>query len=1312
MCTVQRLFLTAVLLCSTSYAHALNIIWEPLAASTHPGDLADDFDQELPTDSDYFAGVLLNTLEEVEREFEAAFDDAATIRITYWWDADMTSGGQSSPDWIVENNGTVTYAGVRFNSTRNFYYDPTPEDDSEFAMAQVLYDYGPNSLVSQNLAPHFTGSIPDLFEAGYNGDAIEDGPADGEGLDLLSLAFQEVGHALGMNSGFSGVTNGNNTGEVDDNDYDVDTNWVMGNVMDMLPRGTGNDPLDHLFGNNAVMSSFDGSDSRTRPSVADFFAIALTENWTNVDLPRKDFLGGVSWETGFNWMGGQEPLSLDAAFVRHGGAVTISGGNGIGNVASLLIDNNSSVDTLTNLLVADVLTIQKTTGGGTPRLIVNNLGDLISEAVTVDNGARLEVLGGNAEIINRLFILAGGELRGYGTVDISDIVGTLTSDGLIRATGGSELVITSGNNLALDLGGVIEVIDGNLRFETGMSTAMAANMTVGAGRQVAFNSGGSIGTGGSLQLVGTTVSPATTIGSNLFVGSGGFINANGLGVVENTLILLPTGSVTTEFGDSNSEIRLNGTTLLQGGSIVGHGTARQNGDLFVLADSTISVDTYDMDGQSGNTVITIEADNTLEINSPSIDVGINDFDGTINIDSGTLDVAPSWLLDGTINLDQTDSSVPVLTGGGILTIRSGGQLNVSGQGDINQQVIIEGGVFASSEANFNQITSFTSTATVVTNGPGDAIDLNGLTTMAGGSYVGNGAIKFDNQTFITQNTSIGMADTDLDGDSGNAEINIQPNVTFLIASTKLELTANDGFDGVMNNQGTFSSIVEFRLDGQLNMMEFGGAATPRLDGLGSFKIFTTGEMNTDGDAIISRNTAVQGAMNIGMGLTQIFGTALFESTAVVTVATGGELELNGATTFLGGGYTGAGLIQLNATTMVDAATTISTDSVDLDGASENTQITVNDTSFVLNVDRIDVTNNLFAGTMNVTGNSALLEINLSNPLSAWRLTPAGTVNFSTMSSSPVTMLDGSDVSAEGLITADGRVRLGVNVGLKGSLTTADSSTDVHFDGGGRSFVYNTATLSGIGQMTIDNGSTMNLENGAQVSIDVENDGRLEIGFFATEVSIDVIEPGKATIRSPFSQTIDGEFAVDLGGLIQATEFDWLEVIGQARLNGTIEVQLIDGYQPMVGDTFQVLTANVVINTFDTIVTLDETNMFSYEISAIYSATDVVLQIDDIYLSADFDHDDDVDGKDFLILQLGLGLTMEVDNANGDANGDGLVDDADLSIWESQYGSTFSPLAASAAVPEPASMLLMLAATQSLFLRFVWRGVRSQQLDDA
>ncbi len=44
----------------------------------------------------------------------------------------------------------------------------------------------------------------------------------------------------------------------------------------------------------------------------------------------------------------------------------------------------------------------------------------------------------------------------------------------------------------------------------------------------------------------------------------------------------------------------------------------------------------------------------------------------------------------------------------------------------------------------------------------------------------------------------------------------------------------------------------------------------------------------------------------------------------------------------------------------------------------------------------------------------------------------------------------------------------------------------------------------------------------------------------------------------------------------------------------------------------------------------------------------------------------------------------------------IVDDADLSIWESQFGSTFSGLAA--AVPEPSTCLVLLLAMMALHFR--------------
>ncbi|MCH8243778.1 MAG: hypothetical protein IH897_14380, partial [Planctomycetes bacterium] len=219
-----------------------------------------------------------------------------------------------------------------------------------------------------------------------------------------------------------------------------------------------------------------------------------------------------------------------------------------------------------------------------------------------------------------------------------------------------------------------------------------------------------------------------------------------------------------------------------------------------------------------------------------------------------------------------------------------------------------------------------------------------------------------------------------------------------------------------------------------------------------------------------------------------------------------------------------------------------------------------------------------------------------------------------------------------------------------------------------------------------------------------NAGRVEgNGWFQMSVESEgMIAPGLSAGAIRFEQDLTlsagSVLEYEIGGLAPITQFDQIGVGGTATLAGTIEVQLIDNFQPSLGDTFQVLTATSVINTFDQIVTLDESNMFGFDVTAIYSATDVLLRIDDIFLSADFDHDDDVDGNDFLILQVGFGLTMEVDNTHGDANGDGLVNGDDLSIWENQYGSVFSPLAAVAVVPEPSGCVLLILGAISLFRR--------------
>ncbi len=78
-------------------------------------------------------------------------------------------------------------------------------------------------------------------------------------------------------------------------------------------------------------------------------------------------------------------------------------------------------------------------------------------------------------------------------------------------------------------------------------------------------------------------------------------------------------------------------------------------------------------------------------------------------------------------------------------------------------------------------------------------------------------------------------------------------------------------------------------------------------------------------------------------------------------------------------------------------------------------------------------------------------------------------------------------------------------------------------------------------------------------------------------------------------------------------------------------------------------------------------------------------------NADFDQDLDVDGQDFLTWQRGFGLTTGAGLSNGDASSNGMVDEADLSIWQDQYGSIST---VSVAVPEPTSLLLLVLGVLS------------------
>jgi hypothetical protein len=146
-------------------------------------------------------------------------------------------------------------------------------------------------------------------------------------------------------------------------------------------------------------------------------------------------------------------------------------------------------------------------------------------------------------------------------------------------------------------------------------------------------------------------------------------------------------------------------------------------------------------------------------------------------------------------------------------------------------------------------------------------------------------------------------------------------------------------------------------------------------------------------------------------------------------------------------------------------------------------------------------------------------------------------------------------------------------------------------------------------------------------------------------------------------------------------------------------------------TFGGTTYNWTITYTGNITWSDAANSVVQSITGPGTGTDVVLVgLSSVSASnADFDGNGLVDGKDFLLWQRSHGGAGN--HSQGDANSDGQVNAADLTIWKSQFGTSPS-VGAVGAVPEPSSIIIafgmLLGAGASRRLRQRVAGQRSSQ----
>jgi hypothetical protein len=116
---------------------------------------------------------------------------------------------------------------------------------------------------------------------------------------------------------------------------------------------------------------------------------------------------------------------------------------------------------------------------------------------------------------------------------------------------------------------------------------------------------------------------------------------------------------------------------------------------------------------------------------------------------------------------------------------------------------------------------------------------------------------------------------------------------------------------------------------------------------------------------------------------------------------------------------------------------------------------------------------------------------------------------------------------------------------------------------GETQVQSGANFSGLGNLQNSPIGTLTLDDGASLStIGLINQGHLSIDAAAGAASVD-----------RFQNTTQGTWSVSIGGHTQGSQHDVLIVSGgTASLGGTLDVSLINSFQPQLNDQFTILTS--------------------------------------------------------------------------------------------------------------------------------------------
>ncbi len=685
--------------------------------------------------------------------------------------------------------------------------------------------------------------------------------------------------------------------------------------------------------------------------------------------------------------------------------------------------------------------------------------------------------------------------------------------------------------------------------------------------------------------------------------------------------LFNAGELTLQSNTTINGGLLNSGSLIMpsGANVIFSGSVDNSGDITIDSGSsvTISGGTFNMAGGA-----TFEGGGSINVRSNA---------NLVLAGAYSNGASPLLIADN----DTQVSGPGTLTNSSTLTLANGGAINTAlvnngvmeVQGDSYSAWVLDIGGPATNNGtiNLNSYNNNTSLDNPVLNFHQGLVNNGTLVMRTGGNGTGSNSTTLSGGTSGTVSNSVGGTIDIQAGGNRYIKAHLNNQGTIEIAAT----TRFERNNGDYINDGS----ININAGGDLNVSAIHSwSGSGNLTGNGGNVIFSGNgssagsSWNNGGDLRLNsgnltlqsfQNMANTGSIDVEDGVLWFNSNGSFDNSGDITIDSGSSVTISGGTFNMAGGATfeGGGSINVRSNANLVLAGAYSNGASPLLIADNDTQVSGPGT--LTNSSTLTLANGGAINTALV--NNGVMEVQ-GDSYSAWVLdiggpaTNNGTINLNSYNNNtsldnPVLNFHQGLVNNGTLVMRTGGNGTGsnsttLNIGT-GSVLVNQGMGHIIMEGGGNRIingtVANKAKLSVATNITMGTADSDHTNSGTLILLDDSTATILGNSFtnqaggllggngtFNASTSGIVNEgtvapgesPGLLTITGDFIQRAGGILDIELSGLIAGSEFDRLTVSGTANLAGILNVSLLDGFDPILGNSFDFLLAGNILGDFD------------------------------------------------------------------------------------------------------------------------------------